>query len=329
MTLDEAKERYLFDLERRNYSDQTLYLYRHHINFFIKWVHETIGNVTLHDLTQEHMFTYSDFLLSIDKQQQSESYRIARLRNIKRFFSFLKSTSLILLNPCEGLPAIKESQSLPKQLLNVSDLKKLLDFEPCSKYEHLQKTIFMTAFAGGLRRRELINLSIYDVNLRESSIRVNEGKGKKDRIVPIGQQCLDVLSHFIDVERPKFMKLKGEDHLFLSNRGTELSYNGMGNLFKNLAQKLDIPRLTCHLLRHQSSVELVRNGMNLRYLQEYLNHSHLQTVEIYTRLAPTDLKKAHEKADPRKRMNLKALGEDLPAKPSFFKKSKKAIKKSK
>ena len=329
MTLEEARDRYLFDLERGNRSKITIRNYWFHLRYFIRWVKGTSGDITIQEVTQDHILDYGEHLLTIDKKDQSDSYRIDRMRNVKRFFSYLKRTSLILINPCEGLPAIKDAKPLPKQLLKVEELKALLEFEPQTSFEYLQKAVFLTAFAGGLRRRELVNLTIYDVNLRESSIRVNEGKGQKDRIVPIGRQCLDFLKTYIEIERPKVLKRRREDSLFLSTVGTPLSYSTIAYLFRTLGERFN-SRLTCHLLRHQSSVELVRNGMNLRYLQEYLNHSHLQTVEIYTRLAPTDLKKAHEKADPRKRITL--TGSSLEGnrgksgKVAFFKKKAKKSK---
>jgi integrase/recombinase XerD len=305
VTLTEGLEAYLHNLERSHYSTQTTKSYRHLIDFFIKWVSSKSEALTLHDIDQDTIFEYCDHLAAIEKTKQSESYRIDRIRSLRRLFRYLKKSKVILLDPCEGLGEIKDGFSLPKKLLSKEELERVFSCCDLSKAdENLWYTVMITAFAGGLRRKELMNLNIYDLNLRESTIRVNEGKGSKDRVVPVGKRCRIALKEYLETVRSKRAKARGVDAMFIGKNGMPLSYQSIGAIFKRVGKKAGVPHLHCHLMRHQSAVELVRGGMSIRYVQAFLAHAHLKTSQVYTCLVPSDIKKAHEKADLRKKMDI-------------------------
>ena len=157
-------------------------------------------------------------------------------------------------------------------------------------------------YATGIRRNELLALTVADVNLEEELLRVNKGKGGKDRVVPLSTLACKFLESYIKGVRPEWAVKTGTDRLFLSWRGRPLDGNTLRLLVKAHAQRAGVKkRVSCHVWRHTCATHLLKNNANLRHVQEILGHGLLSTTERYLHLTITDLKEAHRKFHPRER----------------------------
>jgi integrase/recombinase XerD len=182
-------------------------------------------------------------------------------------------------------------------------VRKLLDTLGRSHYKHARRSIALVdlAYDCGLRRCELVRLNVQDVNAEEGTIRVR-GKYGKDRLVPVGKKTMRTLLHYIYRERPAFLQGNTTDALFVSwaQGGRRISNATVTRTFLRLRRKGKIAgTITSHALRHAFATHLLRNGAPMQEVSEMLGHACLETTQIYTHLAPLDLKEHHRRFHPR------------------------------
>lgn len=175
-------------------------------------------------------------------------------------------------------------RKLPKYLKE-DEVRKLLNAPPRNNTR--DRLILRILYRCGLRVSELRDLRIEDIDLEEEMLTVREGKGDKDRIVPVDADTLDLIDYYIDDTD------KGV--LILSSRGNPLSTRQMERLVKKYAEEADIEKnVYPHMLRHSFAVHCLKSGMNLRSVQKMLGHSSLTTTQIYLDLTGEDIKKDYE-----------------------------------
>jgi integrase/recombinase XerD len=154
-------------------------------------------------------------------------------------------------------------------------------------------------YTTAIRRNECRDLTIPDVNFEDGLLRVF-GKGRKERIVPIGRIALKFLDNYITSVRPLLMKRKSEMHLFLSARGNRLSRNVIGEFITHYSEQVGIEkRVTPHTFRHTCATLMLRNRADVRYIQALLGHESLNSTQIYTHVAVADLREVLTKYHPR------------------------------
>lgn len=145
-----------------------------------------------------------------------------------------------------------------------------------------------------------MNLTVADVNLEEELLRINGGKGAKDRVTPLTRVACSFLENYIKAIRPELLGRRRSDRLFISRRGAPMAKNTVGQMVEKYAKLSKVKKhVTCHLWRHSCATHLLKNNANLRHVQEMLGHKSLATTERYLRLTITDLKEAHRKFHPR------------------------------
>jgi integrase/recombinase XerD len=147
-----------------------------------------------------------------------------------------------------------------------------------------------------------MNLTLADVNLDEELLRINGGKGAKDRVVPLTAVAVSFLESYVNAIRPKLLGPRVSDRLFLSLRGRPIARNTLGGVVERSARLARVKKhVTCHLWRHSCATHLLQRKANLRHVQEILGHRSLATTERYLHLTITELKEAHRKHHPRER----------------------------
>ena len=163
------------------------------------------------------------------------------------------------------------------------------------------RAIFEMLYSTGLRRSELCSLDLCDVDRTSGTVRVNKGKGGKDRLVPIGQKALDALGIYLVQAR---LRLKARGHaLFVGKFGQRLGPTTLNNIFQDISARLGLePRITPHLLRHAFATHLLENGASVRHVQAMLGHSDISTTAIYTHVSLRSLKEHLARIDPRVRL---------------------------
>jgi integrase/recombinase XerD len=302
--LDVLSTRYLKHLELINYSPRTLatqVVYFHRFGEFLteRKISDvrTVTSATLQDF--QHWLFYQPTIRGTARTVASQN-RV--LSAIKSFFAFLVAEGYMAHNPAQGFKLAKEPDALPKNVLTPEEARRFIeapDTQTLSGYR--DRTLLEVLYSTGIRKSELRNLTVDDVNLEEELLRVNRGKGAKDRVVPLSSVACQFLENYLKAIRPEMLKGRQTDKLFLSIRdGRPIGEHGVKAILNYYVRKLRLKKhVTCHLWRHTCATHLVKNNANLRCVQEMLGHKSLATTERYLRLTITDLKEAHHKFHPR------------------------------
>ena len=187
-------------------------------------------------------------------------------------------TNQVLRNPIifESIPRPKQKEQLP-QILSQSELKKL--FGVLENIKH--RVILMTAYSGGLRVSEVVNLKLSDVDSKRMTLFIRQSKGKKDRVVALSETLLDELREYVKAHQPK-------EYLFEGQNGGKYSTRSVQAIMAS-AKKLARIRKpgSVHSLRHAYATHLLEAGTDIRFIQELLGHNDIKTTEIYTKVSKT------------------------------------------
>ncbi len=284
----ELIEDYLMELEIRNYSSNTIRTYRSIINGFHRFLQdESLKNNEIFILKSfKHYIRY----LKRDKKV-SQNYIYLVTVVIKKFFEFGNIGGL------EEVKTPKRSKSLPKSL-NEDEVKKLIhalndkeDDSPYKKAFKLRNKLILTLlYSTGLRVSELVTLETDTVDLDERTIRIR-GKGEKDRIVLFDENTRLLMENYLSKS-----SLEG-DYLFVNRSGTHLTPRYIQMMIKEYAEAAGIrKKVTPHILRHSFATHLLKNGVDIRAIQQLLGHSNLSTTQIYTSVDMQTLKTVYDRA---------------------------------
>jgi len=222
---------------------------------------------------------------------------------VRGFFHFLKQEEIIARDPTEELEFAREPQRLPRNILTPQEARKVIEAPDTSTHVgYRDRVILEVLYATGIRKLELMNLVLDDVNLEEELLRINGGKGAKDRVVPLSRVACSFLESYVKGVRSELLGKKSSDRLFVSMRGNPIARNSLGAVVEKYAKLARVKKhVTCHLWRHSCATHLLKNKANLRHVQEILGHRSLATTERYLSLTITDLKEAHRKCHPREK----------------------------
>ena len=200
-------------------------------------------------------------------------------------------------NPTDEIDRPKIEKKIP-EFLTLEEVSSLLNFEVNNEFEARNKAILELLYSSGLRISELTSLELSNIDLDECLVRVM-GKGSKERIVPLGDYAIDALKEYIYFYRPILNK-NNSSYVFLNNRGGVLSRQFIFKVIKEECIKKGIRKnVSPHTLRHTFATHLLKNGADLRIIQELLGHENLSTTQIYTHLTNDKLKHDYEDYFPR------------------------------
>ena len=227
------------------------------------------------------------------------------VRTLRAFFNWLAREGLTQDNAAKDLKPPKVTRKVVTTLSDQEIESILNTLSPTNPSEARNRTIFMMLLDTGLRIGELINLSMEDTHMDEGFLKVT-GKGKKERIVPIGNNAQRALQRYLFRYRSN-PTLPGIDNVFLSIHGDPLTENSIKLMFARLAQKSGVQRLHAHLCRHTFATRFLINGGDVFSLQQILGHSTLEMVRHYVNLASSHVAIQHQKFSPLDRLNLRKL----------------------
>lgn len=234
------------------------------------------------ELTEISSVHLRDFLQWISPYITTSS-QARILSGIKAFFGFLQLEYDWKENPSELLETPRLTRKLPT-VLSVEEIDQLIGAIDLSKPEGgRNKAMLEILYGCGLRVSELVNLKRSNLHLDVEYIKV-EGKGNKERLIPIGSQAIKYLKIYLDEIRPHTVaRREYEDYVFLNRRGTSLSREMMYMVIKSLAEKTGLQKkIGPHTFRHSFATHLVEGGADLRAVQDMLGHESISTTEIYT-----------------------------------------------
>ena len=222
---------------------------------------------------------------------------------VKQFLRFLKEHDYIVTDPARDIEYAREPKRLPRSILNPGEARKIIHApDTKSLIGYRDRTILEVFYSTGIRKEELNNLALSDVDYEDGFLRVNNGKGGKDRVVPVGRMACRYLENYINSVRPELVRDPHNDHLFLSLRGNKLSVNAAWMLVKKYAKSAGIKKnVHPHTFRHTCATAMLKNNANIRVLQELLGHASLNSTQVYTHVTICDLKEIHKRCHPRER----------------------------
>ncbi|MGI8595093.1 MAG: site-specific tyrosine recombinase XerD [Solirubrobacteraceae bacterium] len=218
---------------------------------------------------------------------------------LRSFYRHLRREGLLESDPTAKLKAPRRSQRLPK-VLNRAEVAKLLAQPKGSDPAGLRdRALLETMYACGLRASEATALELLDVDLEAGVLRAR-GKGSKERMVPIGRQAVTALRAYVSRGRPPLVGLRDEPRLFVNQRGSGLTRQGLYKIVQRHARSAGLEdRMSPHTLRHTFATHLLAGGCDLRSLQEMLGHADVATTQVYTHLSAERLKESYFEAHPR------------------------------
>ena len=294
-------------LGQRNYSARTLDMHKWSLRTFLGWAQER----DLHypqEITRPILESYQSWLYryrKADGAPLSVTTQRGRLGAVQRFFAWLCRTHQLTANPASDLELPrKPPRGLPRGLslehvravLNLPDITDPLGIR--------DRAILETFYSTGMRRSELVQLDVGDLDPTGRTIRVR-GKGGKSRVVPVGTASLQWVEAYLDKTRPQLLVDPGEQAFFLSGYGERMSAAYVGNWVTRMVKSADIGQSgSCHLFRHSCATHMLENGADIRLIQQLLGHARLDTTQIYTEVAIKALREVHERTHPSS--NLKA-----------------------
>lgn len=222
-----------------------------------------------------------------------------RLACLRSFFRYCNREGICDTNPARPLRTPRAGRKLP-HFLTTEEVGRLLTAPPATQYDGLRdRAILETMYSGGLRVAELVGLSVSDLDRSSGILRVL-GKGRKERIAPVGSFALKALDHWLQVRRPDLRASEADQNaLFLNRFGRRLTTRSIGRMLeKHIATTGLSSQTSPHTLRHSFATHLLDGGADLRSVQELLGHKSLTTTQIYTHVSTRRLKEAYEAAHP-------------------------------
>lgn len=266
----------------RAYSDNTVGAYMNDLNKYEEFLKKDILESDTEDLEK-----YLKYIKNL------ESTTVAhKITSIKSYFNYNIKRGIVSVNPADKVSRPKLTKHLPEYLTE-EEVGKLLDVEVKSPYDYRNKTILELLYSSGIRISELVNIKTPNYDSEECLIRIM-GKGSKERIVPLGDYAVNIMNDYMNNYRPLINK-KHTDYVFINNRGDKISRQFIFKVIKKEALKKGIKKdISPHTLRHTFATHLLKNGADLRIIQELLCHENISTTQIYTHVTNNKLKSDYE-----------------------------------
>lgn len=240
------------------------------------------------------------FLVHLKDQGKSSKTVARHIASIRSFHQFLLREKVTDQDPSIHIETPKPERSLPK-VLSMEEVEALLEApKVLDEFGLRDKAMLELMYATGMRVSELIFMDVGDVHGSMGFVRC-VGKGKKERIIPIGQTALSAIEHYLEGARGRLASPKHRtDSLFLNHHGNRLTRQGFWKILKKLVKSAQIEKeITPHTLRHSFATHLLMNGADLRAVQEMLGHADISTTQIYTHITNVRIKDVYSKFHPR------------------------------
>ena len=286
----------------RNGSETTLKVQTHHQYRFICWAAER-GVNHAGEVTRPVLETYQRYLYHYRKSNgEPLSTRTQRttLQPLQVWFSWMAKQGLILANPAADLELPRLEKRLPRTILSVEQVEDIMNLCNLNTPQGLRdRALLELLWSTGIRRGEVANLAIYSADFSRKILTIVQGKGKCDRVIPVGERALWWLERYLSHVRPEVLVTPDCKALFLAMDGVAgLTANGITNAVVPYLRAAGIDKGSCHLFRHAMATQMLENGADLRWIQAMLGHRSVESTQIYTQVSIRALQAVHSSTHP-------------------------------
>jgi integrase/recombinase XerD len=299
-------------LKVMNYSAGTLITYDRQLRYFIAWC-EARSLTRPTEITQAILTRYQRTVSQIEIVKPNSDGLEEPIRKtiafitqmhylvpVRQFFRWLAKSHKILFNPAAELELPRRERRLPKAVLSASEAEAVMNqvnmLHPMGLRD---RAILETFYSTGMRRQELINLLLYDLDFDRGTVMIRQGKGKKDRVIPIGDRALAWIQKYRNDLRPLLTVGSDEGILFLTKQGEGMTPNTLSRMVRLCVDGAGLgKRGSCHIFRHTMATLMLEQGADVRFVQEMLGHVSLETTQVYTRVSIVKLKEVHTQTHP-------------------------------
>lgn len=299
--------RFLEHVAMEHGSPYTIRNYRYGLRPFLDFLRgqdeEDLARVTADTVYRYQMHLYAaqtrDRPLSLNTQ-------CGRLTVVRSFFRYLVQRGHVWADPTSGLELPRPKKGLPRGVMTRREVEKVLaQPDPDTPLGLRDKAILEVLYSTGLRNGELRNLTVQDVDIAQEELRVREGKGGRDRVLPLGEIAARYVEQYAKHARPVLAGKNPEPvpFLFVNHQGRKLGDNALNYpiVQKYVKRARLSKRVTPHSFRHTCATHMLKGRANIRHIQALLGHKSLETTQIYTRVEVGDLKREHRRTHPRER----------------------------
>ena len=279
----------------RGCSENTINSYGIDLKLFLEYLREN----EIPSFKQVNKEVIVNYMQSEKNNNKANSSILRSVSSLRKFFQYLAQEKIIEKDPMLLIDTPKKKQHLP-QVLTKEEVEKLLRSPNTGQVLGLRDRVMLELmYATGLRISEIINLKLEDLHLTMGTLQTL-GKGHKERIVPVGDEAIKWVNRYLEEARPKLLKQKRSNYLFLNFHGNNLTRQGVWKNLKAEVRKAGIQKnITPHTLRHSFATHILENGADLRIVQELLGHADISTTQIYTHLSNKQLADIYNRAHPR------------------------------
>jgi len=312
--LEVRQREYIRWLHANNFAPRTIETKGNYLSKFVSWCHER-GIVRPQEVSRKVLELYREQFSRIKKENGesiSAAYLSAVISGLRGFFKWLTRKKHILYNPASEMELPRKAQHIPRNVLNASEVEAVIKEVDLGWWLGLRdRAMLEMLYSTGMRRFELCRLQCRDIFMESGVVLIREGKGRKDRMVPIGERALGWVEKYKRDLRPVLVVREDEETLFLSFRGRPLAPANLNKVVSDYVKAAGIGKEgSCHMFRHSMATLMLENGADIRYIQQILGHSSLETTRIYTHVSIRKLKEVHAATHPGARL------QPNPAKPS-------------
>ena len=287
----------------RNFSAVTIDRRWDLLDRFIKWAADR-GVTRPAEVTKPILERYQRWMFAYRKQNGdplSFATQINFLAAVRCWFKWLARANHIAANPASELDMPKRPHTLPRNILTVSEVEKVMDLPNVSEPIGVRdRAILEVLYSTGMRRMEVVGLRLSDIDRDRGTVMIRQGKGKKDRVVPIGERAVAWVDRYRDEGRHRLAIGDGAgDTLFLTHFGLPFTTDRLSDLVAGYIDRADIgKRGSCHTFRHTMATLLLEAGADIRFIQVMLGHASVSTTQIYTQVSIRALVDVHRACHP-------------------------------
>jgi integrase/recombinase XerD len=294
----------------KGFRPRTVHEYLLEVAFFRRWLEKQTEVQDIDEITPAMVRDFATVLY--DKKKAPATIR-RNLTSLKSFFSSLYAEHKLYIDLSTAVSLPRIGKKLPTDILTEEEAGKIIDHLESLTSNTKVRTladairlrdhaIFEVLYSTGIRRGELMALRLGDVNYSDGLITIKQGKGGKDRVVPIGEKSLEIVRRYVTSARGMFAQGKSPDALFLTSKGASMGRMTVRETVMRIVREAGITRhVKTHGIRHTCATHMLNHGADIRYVQELLGHSCLSSTQVYTHVSIKQLKESHRKFHPRER----------------------------